>query len=150
MATTFTSILLHCIFSTKNRVPLILPEIEDQLHAYMGGIVANHRCRLLCMGGTANHVHMLVSMSKNLTVVELLEEVKKDSSKWIKTQGPAFADFYWQEGYAAFSIGASGVAGLRRYCAAQKRHHQHTTFEEELVLFLEKYGIPYDERYIWR
>jgi putative transposase len=150
MATTFTSILLHCIFSTKNRAALILPEIETQLHRYIGGIVGNHQCRQLCIGGTANHLHMLVSMSKNVTIVELMEDVKKDSSKWIKTQGPRFADFHWQEGYAALSIGESGVAALRSYIANQPQHHQQTSFEEELLLFLQKYGIPYDERYIWR
>jgi putative transposase len=150
MATTFTSILLHCIFSTKNRAALILPEIETQLYRYIGGIAANHGCRQLCAGGTANHVHMLVSMSKNVTIVELMEDVKKDSSKWIKTQGQRFADFYWQEGYAALSIGESVVATLRSYIADQKKHHQQTSFEEELLRFLQKYGIPYDERYIWR
>lgn len=150
MATTFTSILLHCIFSTKNRAALLLPEIEDPLHRYIAGIISNHQCRQLCIGGTTNHLHILVSMSKRITIVELLEDVKKDSSKWIKTQGQPYAGFYWQNGYAALSIGASGVPALQSYIADQKQHHQQTTFEEELLAFLRKYGIPFDERYIWR
>jgi putative transposase len=150
MATTFTSILLHCIFSTKNRAALIRPDTETQLYNYIAGIVSNHQCRQLCIGGTGNHVHMLVSMSKHVTIVELMEDVKKDSSKWIKTQAGSSADFYWQEGYAALSIGESGVPALRDCIANQKQHHQQTSFEDEFLLFLRKYGIQHDERYIWR
>ncbi len=150
MASTFTSILLHIVFSTKDRANLIAPAIESKLHHYIGGIVSNLDCRLLEIGGTANHVHLLVSMAKSITVVALLEVVKKESSKWVKTQGSQFGCFYWQEGYGAFSIGQSGVEGLRSYVTNQKVHHEAVSFEEELLALLKKYNIPFDERYIWR
>jgi REP element-mobilizing transposase RayT len=150
MASTFTRILLHIIFSTKNRVDLITADLEDRLHRYIGGIVINHRCHLLEIGGTENHLHMLVSMAKDVTVVDLLQPVKEDSSKWAKTQGQQHAKFYWQDGYSAFSIGESGVAALLAYIRNQKEHHRKQSFQEELITFLRKYKIPYDERYIWR
>jgi putative transposase len=150
MATTFTSLLLHITFSTKNRAHLIAAEIEPKLHAYLGGIAGNLESPVLCIGGTSNHVHMLVSLSKKVTVVDFLETVKKESSKWMKTQGVCFHSFYWQEGYGAFSIGQSGVDALKAYIGNQKQHHQATTFEEEFLALLRKYNIPFDERYIWR
>ncbi len=148
MASTFTRILLHVVFSTKNRTNLISSEIEEKLHRYIGGIVSNHQCRSLCIGGTANHVHALLSLDKNITIVKLMEIVKKDSSRWVKTQGPQYADFYWQDGYGAFSIGESGVEAVSAYIIDQKRHHRHQSFQEELVALLKKYKIPYDERYL--
>jgi len=150
MATTFTRILLHVVFSTKNRANLIAPAIETPLHHYIRGIVTNLQCHLLGIGGTADHVHMLVSMAKAVTVVELMEVVKKESSKWVKTQGSPFASFYWQEGYGAFSIGESGVDALRAYIDNQKEHHRTVSFEDEFLKFLSKYNVPYDERYLWR
>ncbi len=150
MASTYTSILLHIVFSTKNRVNLIAPEIEPKLHNYMAGIVSNLECRQLCAGGTRNHVHLLVSMSKKITVVDFFEVLKKESSKWVKTQGALFDGFYWQEGYGAFTIGQSGVAALRKYIANQKKHHEAVSFEEEFLELLRRYEIPYDERHIWR
>ncbi len=150
MASTFTSILLHVVFSTKNRTNLIAPDIETRLYHYVGGIASNLECRQLGIGGTRNHVHILASMSKKITVVEFLEVLKKESSKWVKTQGPLFEDFYWQDGYGAFSIGQSGVDALRVYIANQKTHHEAVSFEEEFLELLRKYDIPYDERYIWR
>ena len=105
MASTYTRILLHLVFSTKNRANLIAEEVEPRLYAYFGGILDNQSSRLLAAGGTANHVHLLVSLGKALTVTALLEALKKDSSKWIKTLAASYADFYWQDGYGAFSIG---------------------------------------------
>jgi len=150
MATTFTRILLHVVFSTKNRANLIAPDLETRLLHYMSGIVTNLQCHLLAVGGTANHVHMLISMAKAVTIVELMEVVKKEASKWVKTQGPQFSGFYWQDGYGAFSIGESGVAALRAYIENQKEHHRTVSFEDEFLNFLSKYNVPYDERYIWR
>jgi REP element-mobilizing transposase RayT len=110
----------------------------------------SHRgSRLLAIGGMPDHVHLLVSMSKKESAVKLMEVVKKDSSKWIKTQGPSFADFYWQEGYGAFSIGQSGVAALKAYIANQGEHHRRMSFQEEFLNLLKKYQVVYDERYIW-
>jgi REP element-mobilizing transposase RayT len=149
MASTFTTILLHIVFSTKNRANLIAADVQPKLHDYLAGIVNNLACRLLAIGGTANHVHMLVSLSKAASVVSLMETVKKESSKWVKTQGPGFGDFYWQQGYGAFSIGQSAVDSLRRYIARQPEHHRTVSFEDELRTMLRKYNMPFDERYMF-
>ncbi len=150
MATTFTKLLVHYIFSTKNRVPIITPEIEPDLFAYITGISKELNCWILAINSVPDHIHILASMSKHVTVIDFMENVKKSSSFWIKAQGRSFADFHWQEGYAAFSIGESGVPALQRYIANQKEHHRKITFKEELIAFLKKYGIEYDERYIWK
>ena len=122
------------------------PEIEPELFAYMGGIPKNHESRLLDAGGTADHVHLLVSNSKNMSISSLMKDVKKDSSSWIKTKGSQFRNFHWQDGYGAFSIAKSDVAELKKYIAGQKEHHRKRFFHEELIEVLEEYGIAYDER----
>jgi putative transposase len=149
MAQTLTRLLVHAVFSTKNRTNLIKPEIEPELYAYMGGICRNAQSPLLCIGGTANHLHLLVSLSKNTALADLMMNVKKDSSKWIKTKGTPFADFEWQDGYGGFSIGESQVDDLRGYIGRQKEHHLTVTFEEEYLAFLKKYNVPCDDRYVW-
>jgi REP-associated tyrosine transposase len=103
----------------------------------------------LTIGGTADHVHILFSLGRVVRVADILEEVKADSSKWIKTQGREFRNFHWQKGYGAFSIGQSQVPTLKRYIARQKDHHKRVTFQDEYRAFLKSYGIEYDERYVW-
>ena len=149
MAQTLVSLLTHVIFSTKNREPFITPEIEPELFAYVGGILQNYESRLLAAGGTVNHVHLLISQSKNISLSSLMKDVKKDSSAWIKTKGKEFANFYWQDGYGAFSVGAKELHGVKKYIASQKEHHRKRSFREELIEFLDEYGIQYDERYLW-
>jgi putative transposase len=149
VAQTLVSIIVHVIFSTKNREALITPEIEPELFAYMGGILKNHESRLLDAGGTADHVHLLVSQSKNLSLSSLMKEVKKSSSSWVKTKGRGFRNFHWQDGYGAFSIGKSDVQDLKKYIANQRKHHRKLSFQEELIQFLDEYGIAYDQRYLW-
>ena len=149
MAQTLTRILVHLIFSTKDRTPIITPEIEPELFAYMGGISREHGSPLLAAGGMPDHVHLLVSLSKNIALSELVQHVKKDSSKWIKTKAPEFRGFSWQDGYAGMSIGQSGVEATKTYLADQKRHHAKKTFKGELVEFLEKYEIEFDEGFLW-
>lgn len=124
MAQTLVSLLVHIIFSTKNRERIITPEIEPELFAYVGGILKNHESRLLAAGGTADHVHLLVSQSKNVALSSLLKDIKKDSSSWIKTKGSQFRNFHWQDGYGAFSIGKSDVPELKKYIAGQQEHHR--------------------------
>lgn len=150
MAQTFTSLLLHIVFSTKDRADLIPAAVEPNLYAYFGGITENQGGRLLAAGGTANHVHLLVSHSKTNALSDYMENLKKDSSKWIKTQDARCRAFRWQDGYGAFTIGQSNVAVLRRYIATQKEHHRKVSFQEEFLTILRKYGISYDDRYIWR
>jgi|SRR5437870_10092897 len=149
MAQTLVSLMVHVIFSTKNREPFITPEIEPELFAYMGGILKNNDSRLLNAGGTTNHVHLIVSQSKNVALSSLIKDVKKDSSSWIKTKGRSFRNFHWQDGYGGFSIGKSDIPNLKRYIAHQKEHHRKRSFQEELIQFLDEYGIAYDERYLW-
>ena len=149
MAQTLVSLVVHVIFSTRNRERIITPKIEPELFAYVGGILKNHESRLLDAGGTADHVHLLVSQSKNVSLSSLMKDVKKDSSSWIKTKGSQFRNFHWQDGYGAFSIGKSDIPELKKYVAGQKEHHRKRTFQEELIEFLDEYGIAYDERYLW-
>src|SRR5437879_359640 len=104
MAQTLVSLMVHVIFSTKNREPFITPRIESELFAYIGGVLKNHECRLLAAGGTSNHIHLLISNSKNIALSVLMKDVKKDSSSWIKTKGGEFRDSHWQDGYVALSL----------------------------------------------
>ena len=149
MAQTLVSLMVHVIFSTKNREPLITPEIEPELFAYMGGILKNHKSRLLDAGGTADHVHLLISQSKSVALSTLMKDVKKDSSSWLKTKDKIFRNFHWQDGYGGFSIGKSQISSLRTYIGNQKKHHRKRSFQEELLQFLMAYEIEYDERYLW-
>ena len=149
MAQTLVSLMTHIIFSTKNREPLITSEIEPELFAYMGGILKNKDSRLLSAGGTDDHVHLLISQSKNIALSAVMKDVKKDSSSWIKTKGKGFCNFHWQDGYGAFSIGMSDIAAVTRYITSQKEHHRKRSFQEELIQILNEYDIQYDERYLW-
>jgi len=149
MAQTLVTLLVHVVFSTKNRERLITPEIEAELFAYMGGILKNHESRLLDAGGTADHVHLIISQSKNIALSSLMKDVKKDSSSWIKTKDQRFRSFHWQDGYGAFSLRPTDIPELNKYIANQKEHHRKRTFQEELIAFLDEYGMTYDQRYLW-
>jgi putative transposase len=140
-------ILVHVIFSTKNREPVIPREIRPKLHAYIGGILENLRCPSLQTGGTADHVHTVLSLARTQSVADVVEEVKKSSSKWVKQQG--VDSFFWQAGYGAFSIGESQLPALIKYIARQEEHHRHLSFQEEFRRLLLRYGVAYDERYVW-
>ncbi len=149
MASTLTKLLVHITFSTKNRAPLIPVDIEPELYAYIGGICRGADSPLLAMNGTMDHVHMMVSLGKTVALSDLMLEVKRDSSKWIKTRGATLGGFEWQEGYFAFSIGESIVEALRAYITNQKEHHRQVDFKDEVRALLRKYGLEWDERYIW-
>ena len=140
---------LHITFSTKHRVHLIHPPTEAELHSYLGGICKNLDCQPLKIGGYTNHVHILCMLSKNVALAKLLEEVKSHSSKWIKTKDSSLKNFYWQNGYGAFSVNPAEVDVVKAYIENQHVHHRKLTFEEEYLEFLAKYGIEYDERYVW-
>ena len=149
MPQTLTRLLVHVVFSTKERRSLIVPIIEDDLHAYMGGICRNCESPALAIGGTENHVHLLVSLSKNIALSDFMMTLKKDSSKWIKTRGNTFVDFHWQDGYGAFSIGESQVGAVTEYIRGQKERHKTASFEDELVALAKRYGVAFDTRYLW-
>jgi len=149
MPQSLSSILIHLIFSTKNREAFITEEIEKELHPYMATIFRGMKSPSLTIGGTTDHVHVLFSLSRVINIADLVEEVKTESSKWIKTKGAEFRNFHWQRGYGAFSIGQSQLSSVKRYIARQKVHHQRVTFQDEYRKFLKSYGIDYDERYVW-
>ena len=149
MAQTLVNILVHVIFSTEQRRHLIKTEIQPSLYAYMAGTLKNLDSPCVAIGGTSNHVHVLMALSKKAALSEVVGALKKSSSKWMKTKGPAYAHFGWQEGYGAFSIGQSQVAVLKRYITRQEEHHKTKSFEAELIATLSKYAVTYDERYLW-
>ena len=134
MAQTLVSLYVHIIFSTKHRADLILPAIENDLFAYLGGIANNNQAKLLAAGGTENHVHLLVSTSKNIALSELVGDLKRDSSKWIKTKGKEFENFHWQDGYGAFTVSASSVPDVIAYIRNQREHHRTISLQEEYLL----------------
>lgn len=149
MSHSIVKVLVHIIFSTKDRSDLITPEIENELFRYIHGIVENNKSKLIIAGGMPNHIHLLVSLPKKIDVPELIGDIKRDSSSWIKKQGAEFRNFYWQKGYGAFSIGQSQVPIVTRYIKNQKEHHKKRIFEDEFRALLKKYEIEYDERYLW-
>ena len=149
MPQSLSSLLIHLVFSTKNREPFITPKIETELHPYMATIFRELKSPSLAIDGTTDHAHILFSMARVVTIADIVEEVKTSTSKWIKTKGREFRNFYWQRGYGAFSIGQSNVATLKRYIRNQKQHHRHVTFQDEYRKFLKAYGIDYDERFVW-
>jgi len=128
---------------------MISPEVEDSLYGYIGGILNNHQSKLLIAGGTANHSHLLISLSKNVLIPDIVGDVKRDSSKYIKTLDNKFRSFQWQDGYAAFSVGHTQIEDVKRYIVNQKAHHKKQVFEDEMRMFFKKYEIEYDERYVW-
>jgi putative transposase len=150
MAQTFFRAYFHIVFSTKNRFDLIPHDLEPELYAYIGGILRNLGARLIAAGGTANHIHLLISVNKEHVIPTLVGAIKRESSKWIKTKGGGMlAKFGWQDGYSAFTVGHTQLAAVKRYLANQKEHHQIKIFEEEMRDFYGKYEIEYDERYVW-
>ena len=140
---------IHIVFSTKHRNPLITLEIENELYSYMGGICNDYECWPIKIGGCLDHVHILCHLSKKVPLATLLEKVKGGSSKWAKTKGQDYSNFYWQNGYAAFSVNPAQVDRVTDYIINQHRHHRKKTFKLEFIDYLKKYKVEYDERYVW-
>jgi putative transposase len=140
---------LHIVFSTKYREPLIKPPFEDELHRYLWGICYNLECFPIEIGGYTDHIHVLCMLSKKIALMKLLEELKSHSSKWMKTKDESLKNFYWQNGYGAFSVNYKGVDVVTRYIANQHEHHHKKTFQEEFRSILKKNQVEYDERYVW-
>ena len=149
MAQSLVKTILHLTFSTKLRRPLIVPEIRTELNAYLGGILRDLESPAIEIGCAAGHAHVLFCLSKNFPLVKVVEELKKASSKWIKSKLPSLGDFYWQAGYASFSVSQSNVAAVRKYIVGQEEHHRKMTFQEELLALLKRHELEYDERYLW-
>jgi putative transposase len=149
MPQSLSNILLHVVFSTKERHPWLEKDIREKTHAFLAGAVRQCKCEAYRVGGMMDHVHLALLLSRTLSVADLVKEVKSSSSKWLKTQDPSLNDFSWQQGYGAFSIGMSQKDALLHYIDNQEEHHQIHTFQDEYRIFLNKYRIEYDERYVW-
>jgi len=149
MAQSLSKILLHLVFSTKNRLKLIPTELTPELRAYLASACKKQGSHAYRVGGTRNHVHIACTLPRTITVACLLEEIKTSSSAWIKKRDPGCGKFAWQAGYGAFSLGQSQLKYLIRYIDEQPAHHRKRSFKEELLTLLQKYEIKYDEQYLW-
>jgi REP element-mobilizing transposase RayT len=141
--------LIHLVFSTKNREPVLIESIRGSLCAYASGVLWDLDSPTIAVNAWRDHVHILFVLNKNHPLSQFIMGVKRATSKWIKTQGTEFAKFHWQNGYGAFSIGQSGVDEVKTYIANQAKHHRAKTFEEEFRSFLKRYQVEFDERYLW-
>ncbi len=149
MSKSLAQIYTHIIFSTKNRSPFINKKIRNELRLYISKILQNHGTPVLAIEAIQDHVHILCSLSKNNTLCKIIEEVKKSSSKWIKTKDGISPEFYWQNGYGAFSVSSSQLDNVSEYIRNQEEHHRRTTFQEEFRRFLTKYNLECDEKHVW-
>ncbi len=149
MSQSLAQIYIHTIFSTKERYPFIGNDIESELFAYIGGIIKQCKGVPFLINGAPDHIHILSSLSRTMALSKYIEEIKRSSSIWIKTNGEQYQKFAWQNGYGAFSVSSSKKDSVIRYIAGQKEHHKTVTFKEELIAFLKKYNLEYDERYLW-
>jgi REP element-mobilizing transposase RayT len=150
MPQSLARVVLHVIFSTKNRVSFLKDlELRSRLHAYLAGILQRIDCEPILINGVEDHVHILCNLSRTVAIAQLIEEVKKNSSKWMKEQSPAYRDFFWQSGYGSFSVSQSNIEQVRAYVAAQPEHHRKLSFQDELRALYRKHGIEFDERYVW-
>ncbi len=150
MAHTVTNLLTHLVFSTRGRAPLIADIIRDDLQAYPGGILRELRAVPIAIGGTADHVHVLTRLPAELAVADCLRILKTNSSRWVKEKWPERRSFGWQGGYGAFSVSESSRSKVIRYIQEQARHHRKISFQDEFLALLQKHGVEFDERYVWR
>ena len=142
----FTNILVHCVWSTKKREPVLSSDIRDRLRPYLGGIARENKMKALAIGGAADHLHVLISLPATLSAAKTLQLLKGNSSKWIHETFPKLGSFEWQEGYGAFTIGISGVDATIAYIRNQTEHHRARSFREEFLAMLRRHGFDYDER----
>ena len=150
MPSAWTQNFYHTVFSTKDRLNLITPELETRLYPFIGGILHDLRCTLLAINGTADHIHLLVGYRADLSHSEMLRHIKGRSSKWIHETFPLQAGFAWQEGYGGFTVSRSAVQAVEQYIAKQKEHHQHRDFASEFLELLRRHGIEFDENEVFR
>jgi len=150
MPQSLARILVHTVFSTKDRHPFLRDKgLREELHRYLGGILAKLQCQPIMVGGVEDHVHLLCALSRTLDAASMVKEVKRGSSLWIKTRSPDLSNFAWQNGYGIFSIGYSQIEAARTYIAGQEEHHRKVSFQDEFREFLRRYEVEFDERYVW-
>jgi putative transposase len=143
MARTYTKLIYHLVFSTKERIPLIAPEIRDRLYEYIGGVIRGEKGSLMEIGGMPDHVHILARFGAAIAVSEMLKRIKGSSSHWLSQETGTW--FAWQNGYGAFSVSESQVAAVRKYIQRQEEHHKRISFKDELISLLRKHRIEFDE-----
>ena len=149
MPQSLSNTLIHIVFSTKHHQEFIDEEIESKLFGYIGKICNEKNSTTIIVGGYRNHVHVFCRLYRPLSQSDLVKEVKSNSSKWMKTQGQAYENFYWQDGYAVFSVSQSQSSQLVKYIENQRQHHQKISFKDEYRAFLQRHNIEFDERYVW-
>jgi len=149
MSHSYVSCYIHYVFSTKDRIKTINPEVKERLWAYMGGIAKENNMKALIIGGTSNHIHILLEIPSTISIARAIQLIKGGSSKWVSDTFPMLKNFSWQEGYGAFSISVSGIQDTIAYIQNQEKHHQVRTYEDEYLAFLKKHGINYDEKHVW-
>jgi len=150
MSHSYVTNLMHCVFSTKERYPFVDSELELRLWPYIGGIARENKMKALTIGGTADHVHALLSLPATMSFAKAVQLIKGGSSKWIHDTFAKYKKFEWQEGYGAFSVSASQASRTIAYINNQKEHHHKRTFEDEFLALLDKHGVEYDRRYVFR
>ena len=150
MSQSLANVLIHIVFSTKNRYPYLAEkEIRDEMHSYLGGACNNLGCRVIRVGGASDHIHILCRLSRSITAAKLIAEIKRESSRWIKTKGKMLSKFSWQNGYGIFSVSESETERVKNYISNQEKHHQKKEFKEEYRTFLRAYEVNYNEKYMW-
>ena len=149
MANTYINILIHTVFSTKNRESWLSSSLRERLYPYMCGIARENGLKVLCIGGTDNHIHILLSLDSTTSIAKAMQFIKGGSSKWVHETFPELRLFSWQEGYGAFSIGISNVDETKKYIENQEKHHSKESFRDEYLKFLRKNNIDFDEKYLW-
>jgi putative transposase len=149
MPQSLSQVIVHIVFSTKDRRPWLDPEIRPRMHSYLATVCRDSGCEAYRVGGAADHVHIAARLARTISQADLLEKIKKTSSAWIKHQSDQYEAFFWQGGYGDFSIGWSQLADLVRYIDDQEQHHHTRTFQEEYRALLKKYHVEFDERYVW-
>lgn len=149
MPQSLSKVYVHIVFSTKNHYPFIKNEIENELFAYIGGIIKTNSGVLLKINAVPDHIHILSTLPKTITQSKFLEEIKRNSSRWIKSKGQDYHNFAWQRGYGVFSVSSSKLSAVSSYIQNQKEHHKQTSFKEEFIQFLKEYNIEYNVKYLW-
>lgn len=149
MPQSLSKVYIHIVFSTKNRYPYLSDKkIRKELHSYLGGILKELECPVLTIGGVADHVHVLCMLSKNISISKIIGDIKRSSSKWVKTKSVSLSKFAWQNGYGVFSVGQSEIERVKTYILNQEEHHSKKSFQDELRALFRKYEVKYDEKFV--
>lgn len=149
MSQSLSQLYVHAIFHVKNNECLIRPQDDEELYAYIGGVIKLSKSIPIIINGIENHIHVLCIMSKNICLADLMEDIKRNSSRWIKTIDIYYKDFAWQGGYAGFSVSPSKVEAVKKYIANQKNHHKKQTSQDEYIQFLKKHGVEFNDEFLW-